>query len=115
MAEMEAELQKYLAEHVSPVTTPRRTKIPKKKRKEIFSVQPPDASQASPALPNTNNTHPDDAHQGVENLLKDIVVKLCLNKPDDTLAFVKTYIEDLQVPITSHHTRLPIPPYPRSP
>lgn len=48
MAEMEAELQKYLAEH------------------------------------------------GVENLLKDIVVKLCLNKPDDTLKFVKEYIEDLQ-------------------
>jgi hypothetical protein len=29
------------------------------------------------------------AEQGVENLLKDIVVKLCLNKPPDVLEFVK--------------------------
>lgn len=33
---------------------------------------------------------------GVETLLKDIVVKLCLNKPDDTLQFVKDYITELQ-------------------
>jgi cAMP-dependent protein kinase regulator len=36
------------------------------------------------------------ADQGVENLLKDIVVKLCLNKPPDVLEFVKDYISDLQ-------------------
>eukprot|EP00036_Acanthoecidae_sp_10tr_P008480 CAMPEP_0182926952 /NCGR_PEP_ID=MMETSP0105_2-20130417/12747_1 /TAXON_ID=81532 ORGANISM="Acanthoeca-like sp., Strain 10tr" /NCGR_SAMPLE_ID=MMETSP0105_2 /ASSEMBLY_ACC=CAM_ASM_000205 /LENGTH=352 /DNA_ID=CAMNT_0025064873 /DNA_START=81 /DNA_END=1139 /DNA_ORIENTATION=+ len=36
------------------------------------------------------------ADQGVENLLKDIVVKLCLNKPPDVLEFVKDYITDLQ-------------------
>jgi cAMP-dependent protein kinase regulator len=36
------------------------------------------------------------AEQGVENLLKDIVVKLCLNKPPDVLDFVKDYITDLQ-------------------
>eukprot|EP00035_Acanthoeca_spectabilis_P019844 m.429899 g.429899 ORF g.429899 m.429899 type:complete len:358 (-) comp17088_c0_seq1:70-1143(-) len=36
------------------------------------------------------------AEQGVENLLKDIVVKLCLNKPPDVLEFVKEYITDLQ-------------------
>ena len=32
------------------------------------------------------------AEQGVENLLKDIVVKLCLNKPPDVLEFVKVSV-----------------------
>lgn len=36
------------------------------------------------------------AQQGVENLLKDIVVKLCLNKPTDVLEFIKDYVTEMQ-------------------
>lgn len=34
--------------------------------------------------------------KNVESLLKDIVVKLCLNKPDDVLEYIKEYVTELQ-------------------
>ena len=30
--------------------------------------------------------------QGIESLLKDLVIKLCVNKPDNALQFMKEYI-----------------------
>eukprot|EP00040_Diaphanoeca_grandis_P018125 m.95230 g.95230 ORF g.95230 m.95230 type:complete len:360 (-) comp26798_c4_seq1:139-1218(-) len=34
--------------------------------------------------------------RGVETMLKDIVVKLCLNKPEDHLEYIKDYITEIQ-------------------
>lgn len=164
MAEMEAELQKYLAEHVSPPSGVRvhiRRVVTLRTGKYITAIPilgetstgnpslatcriyphttppslqrycgrlygtwarvacaalapfavpplglifvgvppppPPPSPLPLPTPPNNNDRHHAGiAQQGVENLLKDIVVKLCLNKPDDTLKFVKEYIEDLQ-------------------
>ncbi len=36
------------------------------------------------------------AEHNVEGLFKDIVVKLCINRPTDVLGFIKTYISDRQ-------------------
>jgi cAMP-dependent protein kinase regulator len=49
------------------------------------------------------------AEHNVEDLLKDIVVKLCLEKPDDPLEFVKKYVSELQHKDAEEDDEEPLP------